>query len=36
VMCRATRSAGPLDDVAAQLDALVSAAVGGGPAVGRS
>jgi AcrR family transcriptional regulator len=36
VMCRATRSAGPLDDVAAQLDALVSAAVGGGPAAGRS
>jgi AcrR family transcriptional regulator len=29
VLCRATRSAGPLDDVAAQLDALVTAAVGG-------
>lgn len=38
-MCRATRSVRPLDDVAEQLDALVSAAVGAGgrrPPAGRS
>lgn len=32
VMSRATRSAGPLDDVAVQLDALLGSAVGAGPA----
>ena len=31
VLCRATRDAGPLDDVAAQLDALLSAAVSDHP-----